>query len=85
MGHGKEKSIKLKKKKVWKILDGTYKPRKQPIGKEDVERLVAAVQQECYWDDRDVETWDEINSGKIDWSGDVRSKRKPRKHIRRRS
>ena len=59
MGHGKEKSIKLKKKKVWKILDGTYKPRKQPISKEDVERLVAAVQQECYWDDRDVETWDE--------------------------
>jgi hypothetical protein len=82
MGHGKEKSIKLKKKKVWKILDGTYK---KPIGKEDVERLVAAVQQECYWDDRDVETWDKIQTGKIDWSGDVRSKRKPRKHIRKRS
>ena len=82
MGHGKEKSIKLKKKKVWKILDGTYK---KPIGKEDVERLIAAVQQECYWDDRDVETWDAINSGKIDWSGDVRSQRKPRKHIRKRS
>ena len=82
MGHGKEKSIKLKKKKVWKILDGTYK---KPIGKEDVERLVAAVQQECYWDDRDVETWDAINSGKIDWSGNARSKRKPRRHIRKRS
>ena len=82
MGHGKEKSIKLKKKKVWKILDGTYK---KPIGKEAVERLVAAVQQECYWDDRDVETWDEIQTGKIDWSGNVRSKRKPRKHIRKRS
>ena len=85
MGHGKEKSIKLKKKKVWKILDGTYKPRKQPIDKEDVERLIAGVQQEHYWDKRDVETWDEINSGKIDWSGNVRSKRKPRKHIRKRS
>jgi|TARA_B100000959_G_C14746003_1_gene527133 hypothetical protein len=82
MGHGKEKNNRIKKKKVWKILDGTYK---KPIGKEDVERLIAAVQQECYWDDRDVETWDEINSGKIDWSGDVRSKRKPRKHIRKRS
>ena len=82
MGYGKEKSNRIKKKKVWKILDGTYK---KPIGKEDVERLVAAVQQECYWDDRDVETWDKINSGKIDWSGDVRSKRKPRKHIRKRS
>ena len=38
--------------------------------KKDVERLVAAVQQECYWDDRDVEVWDEINAGKIDWSGE---------------
>ena len=85
MGHGKEKSIKLKKKKVWKILDGTYKPRKQPIDKEDVERLIAGVQQEHYWNKRDVETWDAINSGKIDWSGNVRSKRKPRKHIRKRS
>ena len=85
MGHGKEKNIKLKKKKVWKILDGTYKPRKQPIGKDDVERLIAGVQQEHYWDKRDVETWDEIQTGKIDWSGDVRSKRKPRKHIRKRS
>ena len=85
MGHGKEKSIKLKKKKVWKILDVTYKPRKQPIDKEDVERLIGGVQQEHYWDQRDVETWDAINSGKIDWSGDVRSKRKPRKHIRKRS
>ncbi len=82
MGHGKEKNNRIKKKKVWKILDGTYK---KPIGKEDVERLIAAVQQECYWDDRDVETWDEINSGKIDWSGDVRSKRRTRKHIRKRS
>ena len=77
MGHGKEKSIKLKKKKVWKILDGTYKPRKQPIDKKDVERLIAGVQQEHYWNKRDVETWDAINSGKIDWSGErVRSKRK---------
>ena len=82
MGHGKEKNNRIKKKKVWKILDGTYK---KPIGKEDVERLIATVQQECYWDDRDVETWDAINSGKIDWSGDVRSKRRPRKHIRKRS
>ena len=84
MEHGTKKirKSKTKKLKVWKILKGTYK---KPIGKEDVERLVAAVQQECYWDDRDVETWDAINSGKIDWSGNVRSKRKPRKHIRKRS
>ena len=84
MGHGTKKIRKNKtnKLKVWKILDGTYK---KPIDKEDVERLIAAVQQECYWDDRDVETWDTITSGKINWSGNVRSKRKPRKHIRKRS
>ena len=83
MGHGKKESNK--KIKVWKILDGTYKPRKKPIGKEDVEYLIAGIQQECYWTDRDMETFDAINLGKIDWSGDVRSKRKPRKHIRKRS
>ena len=79
MGHGKKESNK--KLKVWKILKGTYK---KPIGKEDVEWLIAGIQQECYWTDRDMETFDAINSGKIDWSGDVRSKRKPRKHIRKR-
>ena len=83
MGHGKKES--RKKVKVWKILDGSYKPRKKPIGKEDVEWLIAGIQQECFWTDRDVETWDAINSGKIDWSGNVRKHRKPRKHIRKRS
>ena len=72
----------MSKKKVWKILDGTYK---KPIGKKDVEWLIAGIQQECYWNERDIETFDAINSGKIDWSGDVRSKRKPRKYIRKRS
>ena len=82
MGHGKEKKIKRgKQTKAWKILNGTYK---KPIGKEDVEWLIAGIQQECYWTDRDVETFDAINSGKIDWSGDVRSKRRTRKHIRKR-
>jgi len=80
MGHG-NKTIK-RKGKVWKILEGSYK---KPIGKEDVEWLIAGIQQECYWDERDIETFDAINSGKISWSGDVRSKRKPRKHIRKRS
>ncbi len=79
MGHGKKESNK--KLKVWKILKGTYK---KPIGKEDVEWLIAGIQQECYWTDRDMETFDAINSGKIDWSGDVRSKRRPRRHIRKR-
>ena len=79
MGHGK-KTVK-RKGKVWKILEGSYK---KPIGKEDVEWLIAGIQQECCWDDRDIETFDAINSGKIDWSGDVRSKRRTRKHIRKR-
>ena len=82
MGHGKQKVKRANATKVWKVLNGTYK---RPIGKEDVEWLIAGIQQECYWTDRDVETFDAINSGKIDWSGDVRSKRKPRKHIRKRS
>ena len=61
---GKEKKIKRgKQTKAWKILNGTYK---KSIGKEDVEWLIAGIQQECYWTDRDVET-SEPNSGKIDW------------------
>ena len=82
MANGKQKVKRAKATKVWKVLNGTYK---RPIGKEDVEWLIAGIQQECYWDDRDIETCDAINSDKIDWSGDVRSKRKPRKHIRKRS
>ena len=82
MANGKQKVKRAYATKVWKLLNGTYK---KPIGKEDVEWLIAGIQQECYWTDRDVETFDAINSGKIDWSGDVRSKRKPRKHIRKRS
>ena len=82
MGHGKQKIKNAKATKAWKILNGTYK---KPIGREDVEWLIAGIQQECYWTDRDVETFDAINSGKIDWSGDVRSKRRTRKHIRKRS
>ena len=58
-----------KKEKVWKILDGTYVPKKIPITNYDVERLIAAMQQECYWDQRDIDTYDEIMAGKIDWTG----------------
>jgi len=81
MANGKQ--IKRPKEtKAWKILNGTYK---KPIDKEDVEFLIAGIQQECQWTERDVETFDAINSGKIDWSGNVRSKRRTRKHIRERS
>ena len=82
MGFGKKKIKRAKATKVWKLLDGTYK---QPIDKEDVEWLIAGIQQECIWDERDQETFQAIQDGKIDWSGDVRSKRRTRKHIRKRS
>ena len=77
MGHGIKKTREIKKVKVWKILDGTYKPKKKRINGEDGDRLIAAMQQEIYWDQRDIDTWDEIQADKIDWSGQrVRSKRK---------
>jgi hypothetical protein len=85
MGHGKKESIKRQLKKLWSILNGTYKPKKKPIGKEDVELLIAAVQQECYWTERDIQTFEAIQNKQIDWSGDVRSKRRTRTHIRKRS
>ena len=78
MGHGKQKIKRAKTTKVWRVLKGTYK---RPIGREDVNRLIAAMQQEIYWNDRDIQTWDAIQEGKIDWSGDARKHRKPRKHI----
>ena len=87
MGHGKEKSTKKLKKgkrtKIWKILNGTYK--QQTKSQKDVELLIAAIQQELEWDKKDIATFIKIQQGKLDWSGDVRSKRRTRKHIRRRS
>ena len=87
MGHGKEKSTKKLKKgkrtKVWKILNGTYN-KQTPIQK-DVERLICAIQQELEWDKRDIATFIKIQQGTTDWSGDVRSKRRTGKNIRRRS
>ena len=79
MGQSK-KTIK-RKGKVWKILDGTYK---QKVKREDVDRLIAAIQQELEWDKKDIATHIKIQKGIIDWSGDVRSKRRTRKHIRKR-
>mgnify|MGYP003644905278 FL=1 len=83
MGHGKEKGTKKLKKgkrtKVWKILNGTYK-KQTPI-QADVERLIAAIQQELEWDKKDIATFLKIQQGIIDWSGDVRSKRRTRKNI----
>jgi hypothetical protein len=87
MGHGKEKGTKKLKKgkrtKVWKILTGTYKKRTKM--QEDVENLVEAIQQDLEWDKKDIATFIKIQQSTTDWSGDVRSKRRTRKNIRRRS
>ena len=45
----------MTKKKVWKILKGTYK---KPIDGDDVDRVVAEVQQEDMLDARDMEVMD---------------------------
>jgi hypothetical protein len=68
-----------KRTKVWKIL--TDKKKRPTKKQKAVERLICAIQQEIEWDKQDIQTWDEIQQGKIDWSGDVRSKRRTRKHI----
>ena len=83
MGHGKEKIKIGKRTKVWKILNGTY--QRQTQNQKDVERLIAAIQQELEWDKKDIATHLKIQKGIIDWSGNVRSKRRTRKHIRKRS
>jgi len=82
MGSGKEKIKIGKRTKVWKILNGTY--QRQTQNQKDVDRLIAAIQQELEWDKKDIATHLKIQKGIIDWSGDVRSKRRTRKHIRKR-
>ena len=82
MANGKQKIKRPKETKLWKVLSGTYK--RQTQDQKSVERLICAIQQELEWDDKDLATFTKIQHGIIDWSGDVRSKRKPRKHIRKR-
>ncbi len=82
MANGK-KIKNPKKTKIWKIL--TNKIRKPTKSQKAVERLIQAIQQELEWDNKDIATYTKIQKGKLDWSGDVRSKRKSRKHIRERS
>ena len=83
MANGKQKIKRPKETKLWKVLSGTYKRQTQE--QKAVERLICAIQQELEWDDKDLATFTKIQHGVLDWSGDVRSKRKPRKHIRKRS
>tara|TARA_A100001011_G_scaffold349366_1_gene387908 strand:+ start:7114 stop:7419 length:306 start_codon:yes stop_codon:yes gene_type:complete len=82
-----------RKDKFWQKLKGTYQT---PLGlnidnldvnhiklQANVERLIAAVQQDLMWDDTDIETFDAIQSGYIDWSGEINKgfKKKKKKKI----
>lgn len=79
-----------RKNKFWQKLKGTYQT---PMGlnidhldinhiklQANVERLIAAVQQDLMWDDTDIKTWDAIQSGYVDWSGQIKM---PKKKIRK--
>jgi len=81
MANGK-KIKRPRETKLWKALTGTIIKKTQ--AKIDVERLIAAIQQDLEWDERDLRTFIKIQKGKIDWSGDARSERRTRKHIRKR-
>ncbi len=83
MANGKQKIKRPKETKLWKVLTENY--QKQTKTQKDVERLICAIQQELEWDKKDIATHLKIQKGIIDWSGDVRSKRRTRKHIRKRS
>ena len=72
-----------KETKVWKALTG--KLQKPTKNQKAVEHLVQSIQHDLMWSDGDLETYTKIQQGKIDWSGDVRSKRRTGKHIRKRS
>jgi len=67
------------KNKVWRILKGKYKPKLTMQAR--AERLICAIQQELEWDEIDSKTHEMIQQGKIDWSGNARSKRRTRKNI----
>ena len=47
-------------------------PRKKNITKKDVNRLIGTIQQELKWDEKDVQTFDAINKGKITWTGKIK-------------
>ena len=49
-------------------------PRKTNVTKKDVDRLIAAIQQEIKWDEKDIRTFDAINKGKISWTGRLKKK-----------
>ena len=81
----KTKKKQAQRSKFWEKLKGTYQPVAPFYGNNkklqaDVERLIAAVQQDLMWDDKDIATWHKIQAGHIDWSGQIANpKRKIKK------
>lgn len=49
---------------------------RKTITKKDVDRLIAAIQQDLYWDKKDIITWDAIMKGEISWSGKLKKQKK---------
>ncbi len=47
-------------------------PKKKNITKKDVDRLIAAIQQDLKWDEKDIRTFDAINKGEITWTGKIK-------------
>ena len=50
-------------------------PRKKEVTKKDVDRLIAAIQQNLRWDEKDIRTFHAINKGKISWSGKIKKQK----------
>jgi hypothetical protein len=46
--------------------------RKKNITKKDVDRLIVSIQQEIKWNEKDIQTFDAINKGKITWTGKIK-------------
>ena len=71
------------KNKFWEKLKGTYQEDATMLDHkqlaQDVERLIAAVQQDMIWDDKDIKTWDMIQEGIVDWSGEISKKYRGKK------
>jgi len=49
---------------------------RKTVTKKDVERLIAAIQQEMKWDEKDIQTWNAIMKGEISWTGRLKKHKK---------
>ena len=49
---------------------------RKTVTKKDVERLIAVIQQEIKWDEKDIITWNAIMKGEISWTGRLKKQKK---------